>query len=166
MDETVGGAERGGMIEDYLALRRHRWWQREARRPQDAVMGRDWSIAPADEETGVVPVSSLVVEMSDQEAWYWGFRAPDSLPTNMRWRVTVPYSLPEGHRGRTAVQVLLTMGGRAELVTPLHPATAPLDVPVERIVTDTDVPAEELPGMWLSVALLGGADARGFRALS
>jgi hypothetical protein len=64
------------------------------------------------------------------------------------------------------VRVLFTMGNRAELMTPLHPETAPLDVPVERIVTDTDVPAEELPGMWLSVALLGGADAQGFRALS
>lgn len=165
MGRTVGRTNAGALIEDYLAVRRHKWWQCEARRPQGAVMGREWTIAPADEET-VVPVSALVVEMSDQEAWYWGFRAPDSLPANVRWKVTVPYTLPEGHQGRTAVQVLLTMGNRAELVTPLHPATAPLDVPVERIVTDTDVPAEELPGMWLSVALLGGADAQGFRALS
>ncbi|WP_159945244.1 MULTISPECIES: hypothetical protein [unclassified Nocardiopsis] len=164
MDQTADRAGTGCPVEEYLALRRHKWWRHEAQRPADAVMGRGWTLNPADEEAEV-PVSALVVEMSDQEAWYWGFRAPDSLPTSMRWRVTVPYTLPAGHRGRTAVRVLLTVGDRAELVTPLHPPGAPLDVPVERIVREADVPVAELPGRWLSVDLLGGADARGFRAL-
>ncbi|WP_344952799.1 hypothetical protein [Sphaerisporangium flaviroseum] len=42
--------------------------------------------------------------------------------------------------------VLLTVGDSAQLVTALHPASAPLGVPAARIAEQAGLPENELPG--------------------
>ncbi|MEU4575994.1 hypothetical protein [Nonomuraea sp. NPDC023979] len=64
------------------------------------------------------------------------------------------------------VRVLLTIGEHAELVTPLHPATAPLRVPAARIADQARIPASELPGRHFTAATVSATDADGFTLLS
>ncbi|WP_433330010.1 hypothetical protein [Spirillospora sp. CA-294931] len=49
-------------------------------------------------------------------------------------------------QNRVSVKVLLLFGDQAELVTPEHPANAPLRVPAIQIARDADLPVNELPG--------------------
>jgi hypothetical protein len=63
-------------------------------------------------------------------------------------------------------RVLVTVGDVAELTTPLHPATAPLRVPSERIARQADLPANELPGRRFTVETLTQDDADGFRLVN
>lgn len=57
---------------------------------------------------------------------------------------------------RVSVRVLLLFGDQAEVTTPHRDHTDPERVPVERIVTDTGIPKEELPGKWLVAVVEGG----------
>ncbi len=61
------------------------------------------------------------------------------------------------------VRVLMTVGEHAELITPLHPASAPLRVPAARIAAQADLPANELPGRRFTVEHLDERGADGFR---
>jgi hypothetical protein len=62
----------------------------------------------------------------------------------------------------TEVRVLLNFGEIAELVTPLHPASAPLSVSAARIAEQAGLPTNELPGRRFTVTTLTSADADGF----
>ncbi|RCG19088.1 hypothetical protein DQ384_38060 [Sphaerisporangium album] len=64
------------------------------------------------------------------------------------------------------VRVLMTAGDQAELVTPMHPASAPLRVPAERIARQAGLPANELPGREFTVTHLGADDADGFHLVN
>ncbi|WP_285705474.1 hypothetical protein [Microtetraspora sp. NBRC 16547] len=63
------------------------------------------------------------------------------------------------------VYVLITAGDEAELVTDLHPKSAPLRVPAARIAEQTGLPVNELPGRRFTVATLTVTDADGFTLL-
>ncbi|WP_067171161.1 hypothetical protein [Microtetraspora niveoalba] len=66
----------------------------------------------------------------------------------------------------STVLVLLTVGDQAELVTDLHPKSAPLRVPAARIAEQAGLPANELPGRRFTVTRLTEDDANGFTLLN
>lgn len=55
--------------------------------------------------------------------------------------------------GRVEARVLLLIGDEAEVTTPERTYTDPVRVPVERLVSDTGIAREELPGRRLVVVL-------------
>ncbi|MBB2909305.1 hypothetical protein FHS43_000551 [Streptosporangium becharense] len=65
----------------------------------------------------------------------------------------------------TTVRVLITVGDVAELITPRHPAAAPLRVSASRIAAQAGLPANELPGRAFTVQTLSDGDADGFTLL-
>ncbi|MGV9386210.1 hypothetical protein ACWDRB_61135 [Nonomuraea sp. NPDC003707] len=64
------------------------------------------------------------------------------------------------------VEVILTIGDQAELVTPRHPASAPLQIPAARIAQQAGIAASELPGRRFSVDRLTATEADGFTLLN
>lgn len=60
---------------------------------------------------------------------------------------------------RVTVRVLLLVEDQAEITTPHRDHTAPERVPVERLVEETGIPREELPGAEL-VVVMGGVTGR------
>ncbi|TDD37871.1 hypothetical protein E1287_07390 [Actinomadura sp. KC06] len=65
---------------------------------------------------------------------------------------------------RIVVQVLLTVGGIAEVVTPEHDYRNPLRVPAADIARDAGLPANELPGRKFYAARSGDG-LRGFQLI-
>lgn len=65
----------------------------------------------------------------------------------------------------TEVRCLLLFGEEAHLVTPLHPADAPLRVTAARVAEQAGLPANELPGRRFTVQALSEDDADGFALL-
>ncbi|MFF4417063.1 hypothetical protein ACFYY8_31470 [Streptosporangium sp. NPDC001559] len=66
----------------------------------------------------------------------------------------------------TTVRVLITVGDTAQVVTPLHPAKAPLHVSASLIASQARLPVSELPGRQFTVDYLTEDSADGFTLLN